>query len=241
MRSSLAQLLGLLRRWDLAMLVAMLTIVAGVWTFVVVADLVRTGDTQAFDERILRDLRRSDDPALPIGPVWLREVGRDVSALGSITGLTLLTVAVLGYLLLARSYHAAGFVAVAISGGWLLSSLLKSMFERARPSVVPHLDIVHSSSFPSGHSMLSAVVFLTLGSLLARLTASYYLKVYFVSVAFILSGLVGISRVYLGVHYPTDVLAGWTAGLVWAILCWLVARGLQHRGAVERSAGEGSG
>jgi undecaprenyl-diphosphatase len=151
-----------------------------------------------------------------------------------------LTVAVLGYLLLSRLYHAAVFVALAIGGGWLVSTLLKFGFSRPRPSVVPHLDSVQTSSFPSGHSMLSAVVFLTLGSLLARLTPSYRLKIYFVCVAILLSGLVGMSRVYLGVHYPTDVLAGWAAGLVWAVLCWLVARGLQHWGAVERPPVEGT-
>ncbi len=235
MRQAVTWVLALLRRTDLVVLLAVLTLVVGVWVFVVVADQVREGDTQAFDERLLRALRRPDDPKVPVGPDWLHEVGRDLSALGGVCGLTLLTVGVLGYLLLGKLYHAAGFVALAVGGGWLLSTLLKSGFDRPRPSVVPHLDVVDSSSFPSGHSMLSAVVFLTLGSLLARLTPSYRLKVYFVSVALILSGLVGMSRVYLGVHYPTDVLAGWAAGLVWAVLCWLVARSLQHRGAVERS------
>src|SRR5205085_9940078 len=106
-------------------------------------------------------------------------------------------------------------------------------FDRPRPSVVPHLSHVMTSSFPSGHSLLSAVVYLTLGSLLARLVGPPRLKLYFLGVAVLLSFLVGLSRVYLGVHYPTDVLAGWAAGLTWAVLCWLLARYLQHRGAVE--------
>jgi undecaprenyl-diphosphatase len=88
---------------------------------------------------------------------------------------------------------------------------------------------------------MSAVVYLTLGALLARLADQRRVKLYFLAVAALLTLLVGLSRVYLGVHYPTDVLAGWSAGLVWATLCWLAARSLQRRGAVERSAaGEGA-
>src|SRR5207302_4145258 len=123
---------------------------------------------------------------------------------------------------------------VATLGGFLISGLLKNHYERPRPAVVPHLSYVYSSSFPSGHSMLSAVIYLTLGSLLARLAERRRLKIYCVAVAMLLTFLVGVSRVYLGVHYPTDVLAGWAAGLAWAVLCWLVTRYLQRHGAVEK-------
>lgn len=81
--------------------------------------------------------------------------------------------------------------------------------------------------------MVSAVVYLTLGSLLSAVMPNKKLKVYVLVVAIVLTLIVGFSRVYLGVHYPTDVLAGWLAGLVWALFGWLVARGLQRRGAVE--------
>jgi undecaprenyl-diphosphatase len=113
--------------------------------------------------------------------------------------------------------------------------LLKDLFHRDRPEVVPKLSHVDTTSFPSGHSMNSAIIYLTLGSLLARLTPRRVLKIYFLSIALLLTFLVGVSRVYMGVHYPTDVLAGWTAGLVWAIVCWLAAQYLQARGAVERN------
>jgi undecaprenyl-diphosphatase len=129
-----------------------------------------------------------------------------------------------------------GLLLISTLGGLLLSLLLKGHFSRPRPDVVPRLAEVYTSSFPSGHSMLSAVIYLTLGALLSRLVERKGLKVYILSVAMLLALLVGVSRVYLGVHYPTDVLAGWSIGLSWAILCWLVARKLQRKGVVERSA-----
>jgi len=104
---------------------------------------------------------------------------------------------------------------------------------RPRPNIVPHLTEVQTSSFPSGHSMMSAVIYLTLGVLLSRLVVGAVMRFYVVAVAMLLTALVGFSRVFLGVHYPSDVVAGWTAGLAWALICLLVARILQHRGSVE--------
>jgi undecaprenyl-diphosphatase len=158
-----------------------------------------------------------------------------MTALGGVTVMSLLTGSVVVYLLLGRRYSALALVVAAAGGGLLLSLLFKSHFDRPRPQVVPHLRDVHLSSFPSGHSMNSAIIYLTLGSLLARLTPRRVLKIYFICLALLLTFLVGVSRVYAGEHYPTDVLAGWTAGLVWAVLCWLVAQSLQHQGAVERT------
>jgi undecaprenyl-diphosphatase len=166
----------------------------------------------------------------------LAEVARDVTALGSTTVIVLVTGAVAGFLLLDRKYAAMLFVVAATGSGFALSVALKGLFRRPRPEVVPHLMRVYYSSFPSGHSMMSAVVYLTLGALLARLVAKRRLKFYVLAVAVLLTGMVGVSRVYLGVHYPTDILAGWSAGLTWASLCWLVERRLQRRGAIEREA-----
>ncbi|HET6880882.1 MAG TPA: phosphatase PAP2 family protein [Pirellulales bacterium] len=186
-----------------------------------------------FDEWAVRRLRREDDPSKPIGPVWMGEVARDVTALGGVAVLALLTFSIAGFFWLRRMYGAMWLVLLSTLSGLLVTTLLKSLFDRARPQLVPHLSGVFTSSFPSGHSMLSATVFLTLGALLGRFVGKWHLRAYFLLLAVILMIIVGLSRVYLGVHYPTDVVAGWAAGLAWALICWLVARSLQRRGTVE--------
>ena len=211
------------------------------WGFIKIADEVLEGETQAFDRWAVRAMRNSHNPADPIGPHWFEEMARDISALGGFTWITFATVVVAIYLWLARSTHMALFLVVSTSGGAIASILLKSLFSRPRPDVVPHLAHVYTSSFPSGHSMLAAVVYLTLGSLLASVIADLKLKVYVLTVAILLTIAVGLSRTYLGVHYPTDVLAGWLAGLVWALVCWLVARWLQRRGQVEKASTPSTG
>lgn len=230
----LARALDWIGGHELPVLLAVLGLVVGVWGFVEVADEVREGESQHIDEWAVRALRRPDDPARTIGPRWLEEVGRDLTALGGMTVLALVIGAVAGFLWLRRLYGAMWLVLAATLGGWTLSTVLKLSFARDRPTVVPHLSLVHTSSFPSGHSMLAAVVYLTLGALLARVVHERALKAYVLLVALAVTLLVGVSRVYMGVHYPTDVLAGWAAGLSWALLCWLVARFLQRRGAVEQ-------
>jgi undecaprenyl-diphosphatase len=218
---------------DLVVLLAVLVVVGGILAFIFLADLVHEDKTQHLDERILKALRRPDNPKVPVG--LSVDTVLDMTALGGVTVMSLLTGAVVVYLLLCRKFSALALVIAAAGGGLLLSLLFKSYFDRPRPEVVPHLREVHLSSFPSGHSMNSAIIYLTLGSLLARLTPKKVLKIYFISLALLLTLMVGISRVYAGEHYPTDVLAGWSAGLVWAVFCWLVAQFLQQRGAVAKS------
>jgi undecaprenyl-diphosphatase len=212
----------------------LLPVLLGAVGFILIAWAVSRGVTQEFDEALLRLPRDPADPAKTIGPAWLEEIGRDLTALGGIAGLCLLTVIVSGYLLITRKIHAFAFVLAATLGGLTLNGLLKERFDRPRPQVVPHKSQVMTSSFPSGHSLNSAVIYLTLGFLLASLVEKRRLKVYFLCVGLLLTLLVGVSRVYMGVHYPTDVLAGWCAGLAWACTCSLVARWLQQRRAVER-------
>ena len=233
-RNAIRQAVAWAGGMDLIVLLSVLTIVVAIWAFIELADDVLEGDTQAVDERVLLALRNPDDLNDAIGPQWAEDAGRDITALGGVTALMLITGAVVGYLLICKTYHAVWLVLIATVGGLLVSSALKLFFDRPRPSVVPHLAHVSTASFPSGHSMLSAVVYLTLGALLARLLPQRSLRIYVLFVAMSLTFLIGVSRVYLGVHYPTDVLAGWAVGLAWSIMCWLIARALQRRGKVEQ-------
>lgn len=210
-------------------------VIAGSWSFIEIADSVHDGDTTHFDEWAVRSLRRADDASIPVGPAWLQEMGRDATALGGIGWLVSFTLAVAGYLWLAEKSHMATLLLVSSTTGTALAFGLKSLFDRPRPDIVPHLSHVASSSFPSAHSMMSAIIYITLGVLVASVVARRRLKVYILSLSFLLTAVVGVSRIYLGVHYPTDVLAGWMAGLAWALLCWLIARWLQRWGTVERA------
>ncbi|MCB5204955.1 phosphatase PAP2 family protein [Neorhizobium sp. T786] len=196
----------------------------GLFIFLQLTGEVIEGDTHAFDEKLLLLLRTTDDPGMPVGPYWLSHAVNDITALGGVTVLTLMTVMVTVYLILSKRPAIAIFTFLSVVGGWLLSSLLKLGIARPRPEIVPHLVEVHDLSFPSGHAMLSAVTYLTLGALLSRAQPSRITRLYLIGVAVFLTFIIGLSRVYLGVHYPTDVLGGWCAGATWALICWLIAR-----------------
>ena len=206
--------------------------------FARLTDEVFTGETQHFDEQLLRSLRSAADPATPIGPPWLQGGALDITALGSPTVLGLVGLFVVGFLLLQGMYRNALFVFVASSGGWLLNSALKSFFQRPRPEIVPHLRDVWTLSFPSGHAMTSAAVYLTLGALMMRISKRRVTKFYCIASAMLVTFLVGASRIYLGVHYPTDVLGGWLVGLSWALLCWLVERAIERRTGLAKEQAE---
>ena len=225
---------GRLGSSEVTVLLILLAILLAAGGFIAVAIGVNAGATQNVDEMLLRAPRDATDPARTLGPMWLEEVARDLTAIGGIAALTLVTAIVSGYLVISRKFGALLLLIAATFGGLLLSTLLKDRFDRPRPAVVPHKSLVMTSSFPSGHSLNSAVVYLTLGALLSGLSRQRRLKLYFFSVAVLLTFLVGVSRVYMGVHYPTDVLAGWCAGLAWALACGLVALRLRRRGLVER-------
>jgi undecaprenyl-diphosphatase len=198
------------------------------WAFVELADEVLEGSTQSIDERVLLGLRAADDPHDPIGPAWLEEVARDVTALGGFTVLGLIVLTVCGLLWLLGKRRAVWFILIASLGALILNYALKGAFGRPRPDLVSHGSLVYSASFPSGHSLMATATFLTLGALLARVLAGRRVKIYVFSIAVAVALLVGCSRVYLGVHWPSDVLAGWSAGAAWALACWWIARRLQQ-------------
>lgn len=206
------------------------------WAFAQLAAETREGETGGFDRALLLALRNPLDLSDPLGPGWVEELCRDVTALGSVGVLGFITVAVGGYLLLLRRSGSMLLVFATIFGGQAASSVFKAVFDRARPDLVPHGAEVYTASFPSGHAMMSAVVYLTLGAMLARVQPRRRLKVYVLSLAVLVTIAVGASRVYLGVHWPTDVLAGWTAGAAWALSCLLLAGWLQRRGMLDPAA-----
>lgn len=216
----------------------LLLLSACVYGFVQIADEVVENETKSFDSAILRWFRNPQDMHQTIGPHWLTTAALDMTALGGTTVLIFMVLVTLGFLWIARKRKAFFLVAAAAIGGQIFNSVLKSSFARPRPEIVPHLSEVHTASFPSGHSMMSAVIYLTIGVLISRLVAGPLLRAYILGVAILVTLLVGVTRVYLGVHYPTDVLAGWTAGLAWALICLLVARILQHKGKVEQPGEE---
>jgi undecaprenyl-diphosphatase len=229
-RFSTRRWLVVLRQPEPVVLISALVIVLGVLAFAKIADEVSEADAPRFDDQILRCLRVADNPAELIGPRWVSGAVRDLSSLGAAPVLVLVIAVVAGFLRLAGKRRMMWLVLLAPFSGAVMMWALKTVFARPRPNVVPHLDAVSSYSFPSGHSMLSAVVYLTLGALIAGMLPRWRLRVYVLMVAASATFLVGVSRVMLGVHYPTDVLAGWAAGLVWALLWLLVGRFLALAG-----------
>lgn len=226
-----------IRAQEIVLLIPCLILVIGILGFIELADLVGAGTTQQCDERIIRILRDPADLSRPIGPVWLAEVGRDLTALGGVAVITLVLLGVVGFLAFERKWRSMCLVLLATVSGLGVSSILKHAFARPRPTIVPYLSGAYTSSFPSGHSMMSAIVYLTLGALLARTVADRPTRLFAMAIALLISILVGLSRIYMGVHYPTDVLAGWVAGGVWAIFCWIIAALLQQRGQIEQPSG----
>jgi undecaprenyl-diphosphatase len=215
------RVISFFRAWEPRAWAALLLVTAGVWAALALAEGVEEGATARWDEALLRGLRHPDDPASLRGPRWLAEMVRDVTALGSVIVLTSATVGVTGFLALAGRRQTALFLMVAALGGALMASGLKMVVDRPRPNLVPHLSHVSSASFPSGHSMMAAVVYLTLGGIVMAVVEGRMLKMYVLAISVGLTVLVGASRVLLGVHYPSDVIAGWTIGLAWSEACWL--------------------
>jgi undecaprenyl-diphosphatase len=221
------------RRSELWPLISTLAMAALLLSFGFIAQEVAEGEPLAFDRALLLAFRDPANPSIPIGPPWLQDAARDITSLGSTIVLGFILLAVVGYLLLARQRAAAWLMLGAVLGGVALNNALKLAFARPRPDIVVPAVKVLTASFPSGHATLSAITYLTLGALLGRTQPNLGTRIYFIALAAFLTGLVGLSRVYLGVHYPTDVLAGWCIGTAWAMGCWALMKWLQGRGGIE--------
>jgi undecaprenyl-diphosphatase len=206
-----------------------LVAVSAILVFGLLAVGVMAGETDGFDRAVLLALREPNDLAVPIGPLWLQAGARDITSLGGDTILLLVTLVSMGFLAILRRWAIVVLMLAAVGGGFVASNLLKLTFNRARPDLVPHGVIVHTASFPSSHAMLSAVTYLTLGALLARSLPDRRVRAYVLSIAIGLTLAIGMSRIYLGVHWPTDVLAGWCLGSAWALLCWILADLIRRR------------
>jgi len=223
-RSRLLTWLAWARR-EVGLLAGLLTLALAIQGFLMIADEMAEGETRKLDLALLLSLRSGHDPATPLGPHWLTVAAMDITALGSVTVLTLLVLFVAGLFAALRRGREAAILLLASGGGVALSQGLKLVFGRDRPPAALHLVEAINASFPSGHAMLSAVVYLTLGTLTARFAASRRVKIYALAGAAVVALLVGMSRVYLGVHWPSDVLAGWSLGGAWALAWWLAVQG----------------
>jgi len=224
-------------RSSASILGAAVVIGALLWLTIKLAEIVIEGGTTRIDTAILLALRTPGDPGDSLGSTWFEEVIRDLSGLGGLGVLGLLVTITVGGLLLTDKHRSAGFLLATAVGGLIVSNVLKSVVNRPRPDVVQHGAPVYYTSFPSGHAMMSTVIYLTLGAFVTSLIRAKSLKLYVMAQAILLIVLIGLSRVYLGVHWPSDVLAGWTVGAAWVLGCWLVAKAVNARdGTLTRPA-----
>ncbi len=194
----------------------------GLYLFARLTNKMIKGETGSVDRDTLLWFRNPADPSDPLGPESLEVIVRDITALGGVFVLSLLCLCACGYLWLRGRGKLATFLLLSVSVGMVLNTLLKGFISRPRPDLVPHATDAALSSFPSGHAMMSTIVYLTLGALLSLSTDSPRIKAYILCWSILLPLLVGTSRLYLGVHWPTDILAGWIAGATWALLCLFV-------------------
>jgi undecaprenyl-diphosphatase len=197
------------------------------YAFFQIADEVSEAEIAQLDSALLLAFRSPADIADPIGPPWLEETVAEITSLGGYPILVAVVAAVAGYLLVVKRFGPALYVVLSVGAGTLLSQILKMLYDRPRPDIVDHLVVTHTASFPSGHATMSTVVYLTLAALIVRLVDQTRVRIYVISVATLVSVLVGLSRIYLGVHWPSDVAAGWALGVAWACLSWLSVSALR--------------
>jgi undecaprenyl-diphosphatase len=211
------------------LLLSVVAIALGLWLFLTLGNLATASSTNAWDQEIILLMRTPGDLGNPVGPVWLEGAVRDVTALGSTVIVLLISLGLVGFLLLHGDRRTAILLVAAVLGAYVLNLLFKAVYARPRPDIVPALSAAYNASFPSGHSMISAAMYPTIGALLAQLQTRRRTRVYFIFLGLFVTLIVGLSRIYLGVHWPSDVLAGWIAGGIWALLVWSVAYHMPQR------------
>ncbi len=217
------------RSLELRVVLALLAVGVLAIVFLKIGEEVSEGATARIDRAILLAFRNS--PSDPIGSQAVEAAVINLSALGSASVMILIVIIASLYFWLAGSPRYALLLVGCATGTFIGMYLLKGFYERARPSVVTHLTENNDLSFPSGHSMISAAMYMTLSVVIARALPTRRLRVFAVLTGGFLTMIVGLSRIYLGVHYPTDVLAGWTAGAAWALCCGLILRAIVRRGS----------
>jgi undecaprenyl-diphosphatase len=196
---------------------------SALWCFFALGDEMAEGDTSAFDYGLINLLRSSGPGGEAIGPAWFNNSMRDVTALGSVTFLALMTLVVVLALLSHRKRREAVILAGTAIGAQTSIEILKFFYDRPRPAFLPHIQAI-TKSFPSGHTTESTAIFLTIATVIASLEARHHAKTLAYGVATFIIVAVGFSRVYLGMHWPTDVLGGWVLGAAWALAAWAALR-----------------
>lgn len=224
---------GWLKSADLRLLLEIAIVGILVVTFLKIAHEVQNG-SEWFDHAILLALRNS--PEDPIGSQGFQAAVVNLSGLGSGAVSGLVTLIAICFLCLAGRFRYAALVFACAVGTLVVMMTLKGIYERERPSIVTPIEYQGDESFPSGHSMISCALYLTLATLIARALPKRRLRVFTIGIGVLLVFLIGTSRLYLGVHYPTDVLAGWTVGCTWALVCGIVARKLAPKVAEHEPA-----
>lgn len=232
-QQTLAFLRRMLRiaRTEIAAVSALFVVALGIMTFVEVADDMTETDGQAFDQAVLTWMQPAAGD--PRGPWWLKEAAADLTSLGGISVLALFAVIAVAFLLIQRKRLSALLLVLGLAGGVALSEGLKELFGRQRPpSDFQAVDTLNAS-FPSGHALLATVFYLTLGVMLTRAFPRAHLKAFVLGASILIALLIGLTRVYLGAHWASDVFAGWCAGAAWAMALWLVAYAIGRRQAVR--------
>lgn len=197
-------------------------LVAAVWAFLALASELREGELTSFDTWVLLAFRHPNNPHQAVGPIWLTDGMRDITSLGSVTVLFLITaIAALILYIHDKKRHAA-VLGAAIILSQLSDTLLKNFYGRVRPAFAVYGTPPVSLSFPSGHSTTATTAYFVLAMIAATLEVRTAVKVIFFAIAALLALSIGFSRVFLGVHWPSDVMAGWCVGGFWALAASLV-------------------